>query len=130
MELNSNESLIGTHRAVLFTKDISLKGIVSVFPWAPGLLGHALVQKLLDVENVEGKIYITNERIHFETSKFDKFLGVSNLEFDVCLKDVTQIKTGRRLWKKTVIIFFQDTAIELSVFRTGKMISEIESALS
>jgi len=47
METKENEILVAKKRALFFTNDVSIKKVLLLTPWAPGITGEVLGEKLL-----------------------------------------------------------------------------------
>ena len=116
MEAKGNEILVIKKKALFFTSDVSIRKVLLLTPWAPGLTGQVLGGKLLRTQNLEGTLYLTNQRLRFETGKLDKFLQLGNLEFDIAFKDIQKVSTGRKIFKKTMIILVDGVELEFSLF--------------
>jgi len=116
MEVKENERLITKKKALFFTNDVSLRKVLLLTPWTPGITGQVLGGKLLGTQNLEGTLYLTNQRLRFETGKLDKLFGLGNLEFDIAFKDIQRISTGRKILKKIMILLIDDVALEFSLF--------------
>ncbi len=116
MERKEKEILVAKKKALFFTNDVSLKKVLLLTPWAPGITGQVLGGKLFGTQNLEGTLYLTNQRLRFETGKFDKSLGLGNLEFDIELKDIEKVSTGRKILKKTMILLVDGVELGFSLF--------------
>ena len=116
MEIKESEILVDKKRALFFTNDVSIKKVLMLTPWAPGITGQVLGAKLFGTQNLEGALYLTNQRLRFETGKFDKSLGLGNLAFDIELKDIEKISTGRKIFKKTMMLLVDGVELEFSLF--------------
>jgi len=116
MEVKENEIIVIKKKALFFTSEVSIKKVLAFTPWAPGLTGQVLGGKLFGTQNMEGTLYLTNQRLRFETGNFDKSFGLGNLEFDIALKDIQKVSTSRKIFKKTIILVVDDTELEFSIF--------------
>ena len=116
MEAKENEILVTKKKALFFTSDVSIRKVLLLTPWAPGITGQVLGGKLFGTQNLEGTLYLTNQRLRFETGKLDKSLGLGNLEFDIALKDIQKVSTGRKILKKTMILLVDGVELEFSLF--------------
>jgi len=116
MEVKENEILVTKKKALFFTSDVSIRKVLFLTPWAPGITGQVLGGKLFGTQNLEGTLYLTNQRLRFETGKLDKSLGLGNLEFDITLKDIQKVSTGRKILKKTMILLVDGMELEFSLF--------------
>ena len=116
MEAKENEILVTKKKALFFTSDVSIKKVLLLTPWTPGITGQILGGKLFGTQNLDGTLYLTNQRLRFETGKFDKSLGLGNLEFDIALKDIQKVSTGRKILKKTMILLVDGVELEFSLF--------------
>jgi len=74
---------------------------------------------------LEGTLYLTNQRLRFETGKLDKSLGLGNLEFDIALKDIQKLSTGRKVLKKTMILLVDGVELEFSLFGVDGFIKSL-----
>lgn len=119
METRENEIQVAKKRALFFTNEVSINKVLFLTPWAPGITGQVLGGKLFGTQNLEGTLYLTNQRVRFETGKFDKSLGLGNLEFDIALKDIEKVSTGRKILKKTMILLYDGVELEFSLFGVG-----------
>jgi len=116
METKGNEILVTKKKALFFTSDVSIRKVLLLTPWAPGITGQVLAGKLFGTQNLDGTLYLTNQRLRFETGKFGKSLGLGNLEFDIALKDIQKVSTGRKILKKTMILLVDGVELEFSLF--------------
>ena len=116
MEAKENEILVTKKKALFFTSDVSIRKVLLLTPWTPGITGQVLGGKLFRTQNLEGTLYLTNQRLRFETGKLDKSLGLGNLEFDIALKDIQKVSTGRKILKKTMILLVDGVELEFSLF--------------
>ena len=116
METKENEILVAKKRALFFTNNVSIRKVLLLTPWAPGITGVVLGNKLLGTQNLEGTLQLTNQRLRFETGKFDKSLGLGNLEFDIALKEIEKVSTARKILKKTIILIVDGVELEFSLF--------------
>ncbi len=116
MEAKENEILVTKKKALFFTSDVSIRKVLLFTPWTPGITGQVLGGKLFGTQNLEGTLYLTNQRLRFETGKLDKSLGLGNLEFDIALKDIQKVSTGRKILKKTMILLVDGVELEFSLF--------------
>ncbi len=116
METKENEILVVKKRALFFTNDVSIKKVLMLTPWAAGITGQVLGGKLLGTQNLEGTLYLTNQRLRFETGRFDKSFGLGNLEFDIELKDIEEVSADRKILKKTMILLVDGVRLEFSLF--------------
>ena len=107
--------------------DVNIRKVLLLTPWAPGITGQVLGQKLFRTQNLEGTLYLTNQRLRFETGKLDKLLGLGNLEFDIALKDIQKISTGRRILIKTMILLVDGVELEFSLFGVDEFIKVLTS---
>ena len=125
METKENEILVTKKKALFFTSDVSIRKVLLLTPWAPGITGQVLAGKLFRTQNLDGTLYLTNQRLRFETGKFDKSLGLGNLEFDIALKDIQKVSTGRKIFKKTMILLVDDVELEFSLFGVDGFIKSL-----
>ena len=95
---------------------MSIKKVLLLTPWAPSITGQVLGGKLFGTQNLDGTLYLTNQRLRFETGRFDKSLGLGNLEFDITLQDIQKVSTGRKIFKKTMILLVDGVELEFSLF--------------
>ena len=116
MEAKENEILVTKKKACFFTNDVSIRKVLLLTPWMAGITGQVLGGKLFGTQNLEGTLYLTNQRLRFETGKFDKSLGLGNLEFDIALKDIQKISTGRKGLVKTMILLVDGVKLEFSLW--------------
>ena len=116
MEAKENEILVTKKKVLFFTSDVSIRKVLLLTPWASGITGQVLGGKLFGTQNLEGTLYLTNQRLRFETGKLDKLLGLGNLEFDIALKDIQKVSTGRKILKKTMILLVDGVELEFSLF--------------
>ncbi len=116
MEAKENEILVTKKKVLFFTSDVSIRKVLLLTPWASGITGQVLGGKLFGTQNLEGTLYLTNQRLRFETGKLDKSLGLGNLEFDIALKDIQKVSTGRKILKKTMILLVDGVELEFSLF--------------
>ena len=114
--MKENEILVTKKKALFFTSDVSIRKVLLLTPWTPGITGQVLGGKLFRTQNLEGTLYLTNQRLRFETGKLDKSLGLGNLEFDIALKDIQKVSTGRKILKKTMILLVDGVELEFSLF--------------
>lgn len=125
METKENEILVAKKRALFFTNDVSIKKVLLLTPWAPGITGGVLGEKLFGTQNLEGTLYLTNQRLRFETGKFDKLLGLNILEFDIELKIIEKVFIGRKILKKTMILLVDGVQLEFSLFGVNEFIERL-----
>jgi len=125
METKGNEILVTKKKALFFTSDVSIRKVLLLTPWAPGITGQVLAGKLFGTQNLDGTLYLTNQRLRFETGKFGKSLGLGNLEFDIALKDIQKVSTGRKIFKKTMILLVDDVELEFSLFGVDGFIKSL-----
>ena len=116
MEAKENEILVTKKKALFFTRDVSIRKVLLLTPWTPGITSQVLAGKLFGTQNLEGTLYLTNQRLRFETGNLDKSLGLGNLEFDIALKDIQKVSTGRKILKKTMILLVGGVELEFSLF--------------
>ena len=123
MKLKENETVIIKKMCNFFTQNVNIKKVLLLTPWTPGITGQVLASQLFKTQYLGGKIYLTNQRVMFETGKLDKGLG--NLEFDIPLKDISQVTTGRKGLVKTFILWVAETRLEFTVWGINKFIEAI-----
>lgn len=104
METKKSEILVVKKKAMFFTNNVSIRKVFLLTSWAPGITGQVLGGKLFGTQNLEGTLYLTNQRLRFETGKFDKSLGLGDLEFDIALKEIEKVSVGRKIFKQTMIL--------------------------
>ncbi|MCD6365999.1 MAG: hypothetical protein J7L46_00515, partial [Bacteroidales bacterium] len=46
----------------------------------------------------------------------DHFIGTGQLEFEIMLKDIEKISTGKRVLKKTLVVHTDEGEYEFSIF--------------
>lgn len=127
MKVKENEILVTKKKVCFFTSDVSIRKVLLLTPWASGITGQVLGQKLFGTQNLEGTLYLTNQRLRFETGKLDKLLGLGNLEFDIALKDIQKVSTGRRILIKTMILLVDGVELEFSLFGVDGFIKVLTS---
>lgn len=125
METKKSEILVVKKKAMFFTNNVSIRKVFLLTPWAPGITGQVLGGKLFGTQNLEGTLYLTNQRLRFETGKFDKSLGLGDLEFDIALKEIEKVSVGRKIFKKTMILLVDGVEIEFSIFGVGGFIEAL-----
>ena len=122
MKVEENEILVTKKKALLFTSDVSIRKVLLLTPWTPGITGQVLGEKLFGTQNLEGTLYLTNQRLRFETGKLDKLLGLGSLEFNIALKNIQKVSTGRKILKKTMILLVDNVELEFSLFGVDRFI--------
>ena len=125
METKKSEILVVKKKAMFFTNNVSIRKVFLLTPWAPGITDQVLGGKLFGTQNLEGTLYLTNQRLRFETGKFDKSLGLGDLEFDIALKEIEKVSVGRKIFKKTMILLVDGVEIEFSIFGVGGFIEAL-----
>jgi len=129
MKVEENETLVRKKKGCFFVSDTNIRKVLLLTPWAPGITGQVLGQKLFGTQNLEGILYLTNQRLRFETGKLDKLLGLGNLEFDIALKDIQKVSTGRKMLIKTMILLVDGVELEFSLFGVNEFIKVLTSQL-
>ena len=127
-----NTNIITKKRALFFTDDVTVKKALALSPFnslAGGLVGGVIGGKIFNTSNVEGVICLQSDRLTFETGNIGSLTASHDISFEILLKDINSITTGRRALVKTMIIHSNDCNYEFSIYFLGSFIKKIEQLL-
>jgi hypothetical protein len=129
MDKHDNETIISKKRSLFFTTELSMKKALLWSPLVPFALGVAagavIGGKLFKTSNIEGKLFLTSKRLVFEATSLGRLFGAGQLEFEIILKNITKLSTGKRALKKTLIVHTEGVEFEFSIFSVNSFKDQI-----
>lgn len=131
--MRENEITLEKKCAAFYTKGVKFGKIAAMTPWAPGLTGMAIGEKLLGMESLWGDLLLTNQRVRFCTTPtmFSEGLGKGKIDFSIELRDIQSVDIGRKALRKTIIVRTNNSQVEFSMtWGASRFVEKLAAQLS
>lgn len=84
------------------------------------------MKKLFGTQNLEGKLYLRNQRLRFESGKLERLFGLGNMGFDIAFKNILRVSKGKKLLEKTMLLHVEGAELEFSYFAVDGFIENLK----